>query len=139
MKRSRTSLALKCLTAVVAVALLAAPTVQAASANGRPSVATAQHVEPNQAQPNGSGKSYFWSDVAIAGGVLAGILALGLWGDVAIGGAILGFQLLGAAAAIAARSVGANARGASRRVWQVGSSPARPRSDPAPEQRAARG
>jgi hypothetical protein len=136
MNRSWRPLELKCLTAAVVVALLAAPTVQAAAANSRPvtrggpatelrSVTAAQHLEPNRVQPNGSGKSYFWSDAAIAGGVLAGILVLGLWGDVAIGGAILGIQFLCAGAAIAGRKVGAHAREASRRVWQVaGSNPA---------------
>ena len=118
MNRNLKLLALKCLTAAVAVALLAAPTVQAAGANSRPvtrggpateprSVTAGQHVEPKQAQLNGSGKSYFWTDAAITGGVLAGILALGLWGDVAIGGVILGLELLCAGAAIAARKVGA--------------------------------
>jgi hypothetical protein len=136
MRRSWRPLELKCLTAAVAVALLAAPTVQAAAANSRPvtrdglatelrSVTAAQHVEPKHAQLNGSGKSYFWTDAAIVGGVLAGILVLGLWGDVAIGGVILGIELLCAGAAIAARRVSAHAREASRRMRQVaGSKPA---------------
>jgi hypothetical protein len=137
MNRSRRPLELKCLTAAVAVALLAAPTVQAGAANSRPvtgsglateprSVTAAQHVEPTkQAQLNGSGKSYFWTDAAIVGGVLAGILVLGLWGDVAIGGVILGIELLCAGTAIAARKVGAHAREASLRMWQsAGSNPA---------------
>jgi hypothetical protein len=133
MNRSWRPLELKCLTATVAVALLAAPTVQAAAADSRPvtrggpatelrSVTAAQHVEPNQVQPNGSGKSYFWSDAAILVGVLTGIVVLGLWGDVAIASAILGIQLLGAGMAIAARRVGAHAHEASRRVWQVAGS-----------------
>jgi predicted lipid-binding transport protein (Tim44 family) len=124
MRRSWRPLELKCLTAAVAVALLAAPTVQTATANSRPATrgglaTAAQHVEPKQAQPNGSGKSYFWTDAAIVGGVLAGILALGLWGDVAIGGVILGIELLCAGTAIAARKVGAQAREGSRRMRQV--------------------
>jgi hypothetical protein len=130
MNRSWRPLERKCLTAAVAVALLAAPTVQAAAANARPatrgglatelrSVTAAPHVDPNQVQPNRSGKSYLWSDAAIAGGVLAGLVVLGLWGDVAIGGAILGIQLLCAGAAITARKLGAHAREASRRVRQV--------------------
>jgi hypothetical protein len=111
------------------VALLAAPAAQAAAASSRPvtpgAPTAARHVEPRQVQRNGSGKSYFWSDAAIAGAVLAGIVVLGLWGDVVIGGAIFGIQLFCAGAAIAARKVGAHARGASRRVWQVaGSKPA---------------
>jgi predicted lipid-binding transport protein (Tim44 family) len=128
MNRSRGHLHLKCLTAAVAVALLAAPTVQAAAAGSGPvmrrlhSVTAAQHVEANQVQPNGSGKSSFWSDAAIAGGVLAGILVLGLWGDVAIGGLILGLQLLCAGAALCSRKVVARAREASRRTGQVAES-----------------
>jgi hypothetical protein len=127
---------LKCLTAAVAVALLAAPTIEVVAANSRPatrgglaielrSVTAAQHVEPDQMQPKGSGKSYFWSDAAITGGVLVGIVVLGVWGDVAIGSAILVIQLLCAGAAIAARMVRAYGREASRRVWHVaGSNPA---------------
>lgn len=136
MNRSWRPLELKCLTAAVAVAFLATPTVQVAAANSKPvtpggpavelrPVTAAQHVEPNQLQPHGSGKSYFWSDAAITLGVLASIVVLGLWGDVAIGGAILSIELLCAGAAIAARKVGDYARGASRRVRQVaGSNPA---------------
>jgi hypothetical protein len=136
MSTSWRPLELKCLTATVAVALLAAPTIQAAAANSRPatrgglatelrSVTAAQHLEPKQVQPTASGKSYFWSDTAITGSVLMGIVVLGLWGDLAIGGAILGIQLLCAAAAIAARKVGPYTRAASRRVRQVtGSNPA---------------
>jgi hypothetical protein len=114
MNRSRRPLQLKCLTAAVAVALLAVPTVQAAAATSHPVVhsVTVQHVEPNQVQP--SGKSYFWSDVAIGAGVLAGIVVLGLWGDVAIGGLIVGIQLLCASAALGARKVAAHARKAPR-------------------------
>jgi hypothetical protein len=116
--------------------LLAAPTIQAVEANSRPathggpatelrSVTAAQHLEPNQMQPKGSAKSYFWSYAAITGGVLAGIVVLGLWGDLAIGGAILCIQLLCGGAAIAARKVGPCSRAASRRVRQVtGSNPA---------------
>ena len=54
----------------------------------------AQQVEPNPVQPTAAGKSYFWTDTAITGGVLTGIVMLGLWGDVAIGSVILGIQLL---------------------------------------------
>jgi hypothetical protein len=103
MNRSRRSLVLKCLTAAIAVALLAAPTVRAATADSRP----VTRAKPAMVQPTGSAKSYSWSDAAVAGGVLAGIVVLGLWGDVAIGGAILGIQLLCAGAAIAARRVSA--------------------------------
>jgi hypothetical protein len=136
MSRSWRHLELKCVTAAVAVALLAAPTVPAAAANSRPvtrgglatelrSVTPAKHVESDQMQPKASGKSYFWIDAAITGGVLAGIVVLGLWGDLAIGGAILGTELLCAGAAIAARKVGPRARRVSRRVSQVaGSNPA---------------
>ena len=136
MNRSWKFLELTCLTATAAVALLAPPTVQAAATNTRAvtrggmatqprSVTAAHHPEPNQVQPDASGKSYFWSEAAIAGCVLAGVVALGLWGDVAIGGAILGIQLLCAGAAIAARKVGARAGRASRRGRQVpGSNPA---------------
>jgi hypothetical protein len=102
----------------VAAALLAAPTVHAAAGNNRP-VAHAQQLEPKQMQPNGSGKSYFWREAAIAGGVLAGIVALGLWGDVVIGGAILGIQLVSAGAAIAACRVGTHTRRATRRTSRV--------------------
>jgi hypothetical protein len=123
---------LKCLTAAVAVAL-AAPAVQAAASSlpvARGGVARelrsatpTRHADPKQGQPDG--KAHFWSDAAIAGGVLAGIVVLGLWGDVAIGGVILGIQLLCAGTAIAARKASAHARGASRRVGQVaGSNPA---------------
>jgi hypothetical protein len=129
MNSRRRPLVLKCLTAAVAVALLAAPTLKAATGGGpatelRPMPA-AQQVEPSQIQPSGSGKSYFWSDAAIAGGVLAGIVVLGLWGDVAISGAILGIQLFCVGWAMAVRTVGAYSRRASRRVWQAaGSNPA---------------
>ena len=140
MSTSRRHLELKSLMAAVAVALLAAPTIQVAAANSRPvthggraaelrSVTDAGHGKPNQMQPNGSGKSYFWIDAAITGAVLAGIVMLGLWGDLVIGGAILGIQLLCAGAAIAARQVGAYARRASRRVSQVA------RSNPAASSR----
>jgi hypothetical protein len=136
MNRSWGPRELKCLTAVAAVAFLAAPTVQAVAANSRPgtrgglatdlrSVTPPQHLELNQMQPKGSAKSYFWSDAAITGGVLAGIVVLGLWGDLAIGGAILAIQLLCAGAAIAARKLGPYSRAASRRVRQItGSNPA---------------
>jgi hypothetical protein len=136
MNRSRGYLHLKCLTAAVAVALFVGATGQAAAGNSRPvthgglatelhSVTAAQHVEANQLQLNGSGKSLFWSDAAIVGGVLAGIVVLGLWGDVAIGGLILGLQLLFAAAALGARKLVARAREALRRTGQVaGSNPA---------------
>lgn len=133
MNRSRGHLHLKCLTAAVAVALLAAPTVQAGAASSRPvmraglhSVTAAQHVEANQVQPNRSGKSSFWSDAAVAGGVLAGIVVLGLWGDVAIGGLILGLQLLCAGAASGARKVVPRAREESRTAQVAESNPAAP-------------
>jgi predicted lipid-binding transport protein (Tim44 family) len=133
MNRNWSAPELKCLATVVAVALLAAPTVQAAAANDTPvtrdgsaaelrSMTAGRQAEPNQARPYRSGKSYLWSDTAMLGGVLAGIVVLGLWGDVAIGGAILGIQLLCVGAAIAARKAGAHARKASRRVWQVAGS-----------------
>ncbi len=135
MSTSWRPLELKCLTAAVAVALLAAPTIPALAANTRPvnrggqgielrPVTAAQRVEPNQMPSEGSGKSYFWSDAAITGGVLAGVVAFGLWGDLAVGGAVLGIQLLCAGAASAARKVGAYAGGASQRVRQVRSNPA---------------
>ena len=134
MGRSRKPLGLKCAMAVVAVALLAATIVPVAAAKSQPvtlggrateqSVTAARHVESNRTQPYGSGKTYFWSDLAITGGVLAGIVVLAIWGDVAIGGAILVIQLLCVGAATAARKIGARARTASRRVWQVaGSNP----------------
>jgi hypothetical protein len=142
MKRARRSLDLKCLTVAVAVALLAAPSVQAAATNDvrEPartgsrtelhSVTAPQHPGPS----NGSAKSYFWTEASITAAVLAGIVVLGLWGDVAIGGVIFGVQLLCAGAALPARKVVARAREGSRRVGQVGgSSPvAPPRDDPAP-------
>jgi len=121
---------LKYLTAAVAVALLAAPTIPALAANSRPvnggaqgmelrPVTAAQRAEPTQIPSERSGKSYFWSDAAITAGVLAGVVAFGFWGDLAVGGAVLGIQLLCGGAAIAARKVGEYAGGASQRVRQV--------------------
>jgi hypothetical protein len=137
MKGARNPLHVKCLTAAVAVALLAAPTVQAAASN-LPVRASAGpttelrsgagpgHPRPSHVRTNDSAKSYFWREASITAGVLAGIFALGLWGDVAIGGVIFGIQLLCAGSARAARKVGARARDASRWVGQVaGSNPAR--------------
>ena len=131
MSKSWRSPELKCLTAaVVAVALLAASTNQAVAATSRPethasmataphSVSDAQHAKLNQSPPNGSGKSYFWSYLAITAGVIAGTVALGLWGDLAIGGIILVIEALCAGAAIAARRVGQQASGVSRRQRSV--------------------
>lgn len=129
MGRNRKSLGLKyvSVTAAVAVALLTASTVQAAAAaSSRPVTHEARAAELGsaQTQPMGSGKSYFWSDVAITGGVLAGIVVLGLWGDVVVGGTILGIQLLCAGAAIAARKVKAAGRAPQRAEQVIKSNPA---------------
>ena len=130
MKGRRLSLELKCLALAVALAVLAAPTVQASAATSVPGAATTalraeeraangkaspQNLARNQLPPKQSTASYFWADAGIAAGVLAGFVALGLWGDVAIGGLIVGVALLGAGAAQIARTACVRGRAAFRR------------------------
>jgi hypothetical protein len=116
-KGRSTSLELKGLALAVALAVLAAPTVQARAATSVPrSVTTALRAEERATIGKAdrrqvareqlrltSSASYFWADAGIAAGVLAGFVVLGLWGDVAIGGLIVGVALLGARAALIAR------------------------------------
>ena len=123
--KAKTTLNLKCLT-VAAVALLAILPVPAGAANSphRPAQATqeselrsvtgSQHPAPNPVQPTGSGKSYFWADAGVATALLAGFLALGLWGDRAVGGVIFGIQCLCVGAAWPTRRVRAHASARSR-------------------------
>lgn len=113
------SLDLRCLALAVALAALAAPTLSATAATSvRGSATTALHAEGRaaigkagpdqlaleQLRPKQSSASYFWADVGIAAGVLAGFVVLGLWGDVAIGGLIVGVALLGSGAALIGRT-----------------------------------
>jgi hypothetical protein len=103
--KARTTLNLKCLT-VATVALLAILPVPAGAANTphRPAQATqesalrsvtgSQHPAPMPVQPTGSAKSYLWAEACIATALLAGFLALGLWGDRVVGGVIFGIQFL---------------------------------------------
>lgn len=123
--KGRTNLNLKYLT-VATAALLALLPVQAVAANSpdRPARATleserrpvtdSQHPVLNPARPTGSGRSYFYEDVGIAAALLAGFLALGLWGDRAVGGIIFGIQCLCAGAAWPARKIRAHAFARSR-------------------------
>ena len=123
--KARTTLNVKCLT-VAAVALLAILPVQAGAANSpaRPARATqeselrpvtgSQHPAQNPVRPTGSGKSYFWADAGIATALLAGFMALGLWGDRAVGGVIFGIQCLCVGAAWPARKIRAHASARSR-------------------------
>ena len=123
--KGRTTPNLKCLT-VAAAALVAMLPVQAEATNspGRPARATveselrqvtdSQHPAQSPVRPTGSGKSYFWADAGIAGALLAGFLALGLWGDRAVGGIIFGIHSLCVVAAWPARRVRAHASARSR-------------------------
>lgn len=120
MKGRKTSISLKCLTLAAAIAVLAAPPMQARAATGvggpvttrltteASSVTGSRHLNPNQG-PRHGGKSYFWPETGIVAGVLAGTLLLGLWGDVAIGGIIFAVQALCEGAATAARKARAHA------------------------------
>ena len=122
---ARTTLNLKYLT-VAAVSLLAFLPVQAKAADSphRParvtvknelrSVSGSQHLVPNPMRPMGSGKSSFWVDAGITAALLAGFLALGLWGDRAGGGVILAVQWLCVGLAWATRKVRAHAFARSR-------------------------
>lgn len=123
--KGKTTLNLNCLT-VAAVALLAILPVQAEAANSPHRLARAtlenelrsvtgpQHLAPNPVQATASGKSYFWADAGIAAALLAGFLALGLWGDRAVGGVIFGIQRLCVGLALPIRKVRAHASARSR-------------------------
>ncbi len=121
----KTTLNLKCLT-VAAVALLAVLPVQAEAANSPDRLARATleselrpvtgspHPAQNPVRPAGSGKSYFWADVGIAGALLGGFMALGLGGDRAVGGFIFGIQCVCVGLAWPTRKVRAYASARSR-------------------------
>lgn len=130
MKGRKTSLSLKCLGLAAAVAVLAAPTLQTSAATnirgsamtgpraeGRAASVTvgSHHLARTQPRPKPRSASHFWADAGILAGVLAGIVVLGLWGDVAIGGLIFGIAALGAGAVLTARKVYARGCGAFRR------------------------
>jgi hypothetical protein len=123
-KGRKTSLSLECLGLAAAVAVLSAPMVQARagsamtglSAEGRAASVTvgSHNLARTQLHPKQNSASHFWADAGILAGVLAGIVVLGLWGDVAIGGVIFGVAALGAGALLTARKA-ARARKAFRR------------------------
>jgi hypothetical protein len=116
------------LTLAVAFAVLAAPTVQArAATNGpgtamtvlRPNGAAGGQASPDQLArkqllPKQGSASYFWAEAGVAAAVLAGLLMLGLWGDLAIGGLIVGVGLLASGAALIARKASLRARDEAR-------------------------
>src|SRR5262249_4998259 len=116
--RTKTSLSLKWLAIALTLAVLAAPTVRARAAGSiRGSATTAslrevptagpkagsRHVIQNQYPSKRSTASYLWAVPGIAAAVPAGLLLLGLWGDVAIGGVLAGIVLLTAGAGLTVR------------------------------------
>jgi hypothetical protein len=123
-KGRKTSRNLKCLTLAIAIAVLAAPTVQAGTATSvRGSAAslrtegsaTGGNAKPQvlartQLPPKRTTTSYFWAEAGVAAAVLAAFVVLGLWGDVLIGGLFFGIGALGGGVALTARKACARAR-----------------------------
>lgn len=118
MKTKRTSLNLKRLTIVVTLAVLAAAPVHATAAStirgsastvvrgelaGTGRKADSPQLTRNQLPPKLPSASYFWIDAGVLAAVLAGLVLLGLWGDVAVGGIVFGIWVIAAAVCLAIR------------------------------------
>ena len=118
MERTKTSLNLMWLTIVVTLAVLAtapvhataasnirgsAPTVVRADVPAASAKAGSRHLTRNQLRPKQASASYFWIEAGILVAVFAGIVLLGLWGDIAIGCVVFGIWVLTAASGLATR------------------------------------